>query len=764
MGPVSVSPDWLRSRYRAALLLLAVIGAISIALALWLADAARWVSHSRDILRVARDANAQLLIGEAAIRGRLLATDSAFQHSDAPSSAAMSLALDSLDALTVDNEVQHRRAQAVVASVDRWWAEYVSPVLSIADSAVTTTVAAGIVSDGQALFAEAQARFSEFVSSEQQLYRRRTRLEYVVRISTAAATLAGLAILAVLFGRFERDLTRQSSALVSKSQALDQQLQASWDRIEALGVTKRRLEFLLESSPLATAIIDRDGIVEVANPAFHELASVPETAGTTLRQAVPQLHEQLAPLVTAALDDDSASVNQELITDLAAPDVPASHSTRAGHAIRAAPPLRKTWLVNVYPVRTEEGQTVGAGVVLADLTNERQLEAQYRQAQRLESLGRLTGGIAHDFNNILTVIVGFGEMAARGVADSIESGAPVDSHVAENLDQVQLAADRATTLTRQLLAYGRQQVLHPESLAIAAVVHEVETMLRRVIGEDVQLVTRLPDALWPVRVDRSQVEQILMNLAVNARDAMPEGGQLVIEARNVELDAEYARHHVGTIVGPHLLLAISDTGVGMDSATAARAFEPWFTTKPAGRGTGLGLATVYGIVKQSGGSIELYSELGHGTTFKIYLPRDASAPPLDIALPLESPRVATSRGARILLVEDDPAVALLAREVLASDGHTIVVAKSGREALQLFEADPSFDLVVTDVVMPELGGRALADELRRRGAPAKLLFMSGYAAEAVSQRTVLPPDAVFLEKPFRGAELLETVRRLLLQS
>jgi signal transduction histidine kinase len=519
------------------------------------------------------------------------------------------------------------------------------------------------------------------------------------------------------------------------------------------------LEFLLESSPLATAIIDRDRIVEVANPAFHELATSPETTGMSLRQAVPQLHEQLAPLVAAALDDDSASVNQELVIDVPASD------PRAVHTARSAPPNRKTWLVNVYPVRAENGDTMGAGVVLADLTSERQLEAQYRQAQRLESLGRLTGGIAHDFNNILTVIVGFGEMAARDVADSIESGHPVDRHASEDLVQVQLAADRASVLTRQLLAYGRQQVLHPESLAITAVVHEVETMLRRVIGEDVQLVTRLPAAIWPVRADRSQVEQILMNLSVNARDAMPEGGQLVIEVRNVELDAEYARHHVGTSAGPHVVLAISDTGVGMDSATAARAFEPWFTTKPAGRGTGLGLATVYGIVKQSGGSIELYSELGHGTTFKLYLPRDADAdaPALDAAAPRSSPTVPATRGARILVVEDDPAVALLAREVLASDGHAVVVAKSGREALQLLDADPGFDLVVTDMVMPELGGRALADELQRRGVSTKILFMSGYAAEAVSQRTVLPADAVFLEKPFRGAELLDTVRQLLRQ-
>ncbi len=467
---------------------------------------------------------------------------------------------------------------------------------------------------------------------------------------------------------------------------------------------------------------------------------------------MPLLDAELAPLVTAALDEDRASINQELVTDVAPVD---------REPPRRALARRSTWLANVYPLRTDEGETVGAGVVIADLTNERQREAQYRQAQRLESIGRLTGGIAHDFNNILTVIVGFGEMAARGVQESLEEGQPVDPHVIDSLEQVQLAADRASALTRQLLAYGRQQVLHPESLAIAGVVQEVDAMLRRVIGEDVTLVTRISDALWPVRADRSQVEQILMNLAVNARDAMPDGGQLVIEGRNVELDDAYARQHVGTSAGAHVLLAISDTGVGMDPATAARAFEPWFTTKEPGRGTGLGLATVYGIVKQSGGSIELYSEVGHGTTFKIYLPRDVGAPPLAADLPAARPAPAPGRSARILLVEDDAAVALLAREVLAADGHRVEVARTGREALQLFDAGAPFDLVITDMVMPELGGRALADELRRRGASPKLIFMSGYAAEAVSQRTVLPPDAVFVEKPFRGTELQDIVRRQL---
>ncbi len=228
---------------------------------------------------------------------------------------------------------------------------------------------------------------------------------------------------------------------------------------------------------------------------------------------------------------------------------------------------------------------------------------------QLDSLGRLTGGIAHDFRNILTVIVGLGDLAALGVTDSINTQQPVDQHVAENLTQVQLAADRASSLTRQLLAYARQQVLYRESLAITAVVQDVDAMLRRVIGEDVELITRLPDALWPVRADCSQIEQSLMNLSINARDAMPDGGQLVIEARNLALDEAYARHHVGTSAGAHVLLAISDTGVGRDARTAARAFEPWFTTKPPGRGTGLGLATVYGIVKQSGESPDCGAQL-----------------------------------------------------------------------------------------------------------------------------------------------------------
>ncbi len=748
MAPASISPDWLRSRYRAALLILATIGAMSIALAIWLANAAGWVRHSRDVLRVSRDAHVQLLLEEAAIRGRVLTSDTTVWQSSTAARSAMRRTLDSLEFLTRDNAQQHHRAQEVIATVTRWWSDSAERA-----AAGSTAVAPPEVrAEGQARFAEAQRRFSDFVNSEQELYRRRARLEYLVRIATTAATLAGLVFLAILVIRFERDFATQSSALVAKSQALDQQLQASWDRLEALGVAKRRLEFLLESSPLATAIVDRDGVVEVANPAFHDLAATSDVAGTALATAIPRHDAVLAPLVAAALDEGLASINQEVVTDAHAP----------GEGPSAAPGTpRSTWLVNVYPLRTDAGETVGAGVVIADLTNERQREAQYRQAQRLESIGRLTGGIAHDFNNILTVIVGFGEMAALDVADSLAGGTPVDPHAADSLEQVLLAAGRASALTRQLLAYGRQQVLHPESLLVSGVVREVDAMLRRVIGEDVTLVTRLPESLWPVRVDRSQVEQILMNLAVNARDAMPDGGQLVIEARNVELDDAYASRHVGTNPGAHVLLAVSDNGSGMDAATAARAFEPWFTTKEPGRGTGLGLATVYGIVKQSGGSIELYSEPGHGTTFKIYLPRELATPTVASETPAARPARTPVRAARILLVEDDPSVALLAREVLTADGHTVTAASSGREALQLLDASSDYDLVITDMVMPELGGRALADELARRQITAKLIFMSGYSAEAVTQRTVLPPDAIFVEKPFRATDLQDVVRRRL---
>jgi PAS domain S-box-containing protein len=393
-----------------------------------------------------------------------------------------------------------------------------------------------------------------------------------------------------------------------------------------------------------------------------------------------------------------------------------------------------------------------ARLVLAqDVTERMRLEAQLRQAQKMEAVGQLEGGVAHDFNNLLTVITGYGDL----VLDRLPAGDPTR----ELIGEITKAGARAAALTRQLLAFSRKQVLAPQVVDLNAIVLDMEKMLRRVIGEDIDLATRLQPSLGRVRADPSQVEQVLLNLAVNARDAMPTGGKLTIETHDIELDEGYAQTHTEVRPGPYVLVAVSDTGCGMIPEVQARIFEPFFTTKEPGKGTGLGLATVYGIVKQSGGHIDVYSEPGLGTTFKAYLPCvRAVAKPKSHAGLLPTPR----GNETVLLVEDEDAVRALSRHVLQSSGYTVLVAAHGREALRIGEQHPPpIHLLVTDVVMPELGGRQLAEQLLRLHPEMKVLYLSGYTDDAVVRHGVLHEEVNFLLKPFSPAVLAYWVREVL---
>ena len=381
-----------------------------------------------------------------------------------------------------------------------------------------------------------------------------------------------------------------------------------------------------------------------------------------------------------------------------------------------------------------------------------QTQVQLAQAGKMEAIGHLAGGIAHDFNNLLLVIMGRTELllAALGSGDPNRS-------VIELIEQT---AIRAADLTRQLLAFSRKQVLQPAVLDLNTVVSNMSEMLRRLIGEDITLITALTPALGRVKADPGQIEQIIMNLAVNARDAMTHGGRLTLETANVELDAAYARKHVEACPGPHVMLALSDTGVGMDSKTQTRIFEPFFTTKGPRKGTGLGLAMVYGIVRQSGGNIWVYSEPGQGTTFKIYLPRiEEAIEPVHGGSPLTPP----VRGREtVLLVEDEDAVRDLARDILQPRGYTVLEARHGAEALRISEQHPGpIHLMLTDVVMPEMTGRQLADRLSVLRPATKVLYMSGYTDNAVVHHGVLDPGTIFLQKPFTAAVLARKVREIL---
>jgi PAS domain S-box-containing protein len=387
--------------------------------------------------------------------------------------------------------------------------------------------------------------------------------------------------------------------------------------------------------------------------------------------------------------------------------------------------------------------------VAHDETERRRLEEQFHQAQKTEALGRLAGGIAHDFNNLLGVILGFCQLLHERIGS--------DEVAQKHLEQIQKAGQSGAQLTRQLLAYSRRQPLAPQVLNLNDVLAGLEKILRRVIGEDVELLLFPGPQLGRVKVDPGQLEQVIMNLAVNAREAMPSGGSLSIETLNVKLNGEYARTHPGVNAGNYVMLAISDTGAGMDAATQARVFEPFFTTKP--HGTGLGLATVYGIVKQSGGFIWLYSEPGKGTTFKIYFPTTLEAPSLRPPETHASPTLGTET---ILLTEDSDALRYLAQQFLERAGYTVLEAQNAIEALRIAQKHPQpIHLLLTDVVMPGYSGKKLAEQLARISPGIKTLYMSGYTENVIMHHGILNAGVTLLSKPFTRETLLQKVRETL---
>ncbi len=379
-------------------------------------------------------------------------------------------------------------------------------------------------------------------------------------------------------------------------------------------------------------------------------------------------------------------------------------------------------------------------------------EEQLRQVQKMEAVGSLAGGVAHDFNNILAVIIGYGEVILEGLA--------ADSPMREEVEQILRAGARATDLTRQLLAFSRQQVVEPKVLDLNKFITEMDKMIRRLIGENLELRSVPKSGLGMIMADAGHVEQVIMNLVVNARDAMPAGGSIVVETANVDLDPLYAEGKADVNPGPYVMLAVSDTGLGMDDRTKARIFEPFFTTKEKGQGTGLGLATVHGIVKQSGGHIFVYSELGKGTTFKVYFPRhggEESAAAAKAAMP------ETVQGTEtILLVEDDVQIRGMVRSILSRKGYRVLEAKSGADALKVSGGHgETIHVLLTDMIMPKMNGRELAAQLKPLRPEMKVLYMSGYTDNVITRFNVLDAGLVLLQKPFTPGTLLRRIRALI---
>jgi two-component system, cell cycle sensor histidine kinase and response regulator CckA len=503
---------------------------------------------------------------------------------------------------------------------------------------------------------------------------------------------------------------------------------------DALRESEQRARTLFETVNLIVLGLDKEGRVNYVNPYYLHVT------GFTNEEVIGQDWSTFLPeRVRSALQ----SVFQELITHTEHPHYENPILTKVGGERMIA------WSNTV--LRDASGHATGTLSIGEDITERNRLELQLRQAQKMEAVGRLAGGVAHDFNNVLTAIFGY--------VDLLREEIPEGSSAHQDLAEVRKASERAAGLTRQLLAFSRQQILEPVVLDLNDLVEDFEKMLRRVIGEDVELRLALGTDVGNVRADPGQLQQTLMNLVVNARDAMPIGGTLILETANADLTEQYAELHQPVVPGRYIMLAISDTGTGMTAETKARIFEPFFTTKEKGKGTGLGLSTVYGIVKQSGGYVWVYSELGRGTTFKIYLPRvDAPAEQL---LPRREPgSIAGSE--TILLAEDDELLRPLAKGLLQKLGYTVLDAENAATALAAAEAHRGpIHLLVADVVMPGASGRELARQLARLRPETKVLYVSGYTDDAIVHHGMLEPGLNFLQKPFTPATLAKKVREVL---
>ena len=510
------------------------------------------------------------------------------------------------------------------------------------------------------------------------------------------------------------------------------------DALRENAQTMAELDAVLTSAPVGFAFHDRDlRYVRVNDRLASAMGRSPsEIVGRRPSELLPGIGAEIEEGLSRALATEQAVLDLEL----------------AGPSPQRGEPARE-WLATMFPVRTREWELVGIGSVLVDMSAYKGLERQFLQAQRMDAVGRLAGGIAHDFNNILTAIASFTEFGIRAL--------PAEHAALDDLQQVRQAVQRAAGLIRQLLAFSRQQVMQPVVLNLSDVVRNLVPMLRRLIPESVALHSFLDPELWAVRADPVQIEQILVNLVVNAHDAMPNGGTLTITTSQATLDEGYIRDgHRDAAIGDYAVLSVSDSGIGMDAATKARVFEPFFTTKVAGKGTGLGLSTVYGIVKQSGGSIWLYSEPGRGTTVKIFLRRHDE--PGETRVVEEAPAQIETRPALILLVEDDDLVRIAALKALRRRGHRVLEAVDGEAALSVIAREKgTIDLVITDLVMPRLGGRELGERLKAMGHEAAILFMSGYTGDAVTQRAMVDEGSDFLEKPFTPDQLLHRVDEIL---
>ena len=520
--------------------------------------------------------------------------------------------------------------------------------------------------------------------------------------------------------------TSELNAELTRRTETEQQLKEAERRYHSLyasmseGVALHELVLNEAQVPIDYRILD-------VNPAYESI--------TTINR------EELVGRLASEVHEKGLPHYLDICSNVALSGEPASFRTRFEL-------MGKSFKVSAFSPAKNQFATV-----LEDVTEVQKLQDQLLQSQKLEGIGRLAGGVAHDFNNLLTAIIGY--------TDLLIGQTPKLDPRYQDLQEIKRSSDRAADLTKQLLAFSRKQILQPVVADLNAIVEGMNRMLKRLLGEDIELVTRLGTELEPVKVDPGQIEQVILNLALNARDAMPHGGKLTIETSTIELDDSYARVHVSVRAGVYVMIAVSDTGTGMDAETVSQVFEPFFTTKETGKGTGLGLSTAYGIVKQSGGNIWVYSEPGKGSTFKVYLPRVEGAAEI-LSTDKEDFSAVANGTETILVVEDEVSLRNLIQKTLERSGYKVLLAATGDEALRLASINPEpIHLILTDVVMPGISGRQMVQQLHPFLPKAAVLFMSGYTDNAIVHHGVLDQGVHFLQKPFTPAGLCKKLRAVL---
>lgn len=724
-----------------AILLIATIVAVGVAA---LEYSARWVQHTREVLRTVRELQSGLLqiesralqtaviqrpapriddggtSGNAARASTTRASDSVSRLPRASVSAPrtdVDAHMTRLLSLTADNDTQQERARRLAEAVDRW-AEERSALLR-GDSAVAI----------DAPTAALQQVLHEFQTAESNLYGLRVARQQRWRATLVVVVMAALTLVAFALHRMTRGLLQEAGARV--------RVQAERDRTQAL------LDFALDRSPLAVAVLEADNDLRVANDAWSALApSMHIGAGAGTSHHGSLLSPELEAVVARV-----RRTGEPAITEMAFEEEGAARG--------------RTLLVSAHRIESESDSAVG--LVLLDLSEQRWLETQLRHAQRMEALGRLAGGVAHDINNVVTAIVGFTDMAIAGVRS------PDDlSQVDGDLQQVRRAADRAAVMAKQLLSFSRQRPSHERPIDVSDVVHDIEPMLRRILGSHVQFHVQAASTGWAVRADPGQIEQVVLNLAINARDAMERGGELTISVSTQDraqiqtAAGKRAWHNAAASneVDPGMVegvcLTVRDTGSGIPPSVQARMFDPFFTTKAEGKGTGLGLATVRQIVDELGGFVTIQSRADEGTAISVYLPRTPANPePLRFRASRTTPR---ARSGSVLVAEDDRDVRYLIEHVLSDAGYVVHTARNGREALSAIERSTArYHLLLTDLVMPDVGGVGLGSHALVEERVGRVLYMSGYAADSYGEQTALPSHVRFLSKPFSPAELLAAV-------